>query len=133
MNMKPGLRKHARFAVKWPVTYLNEGLSGEGTVLDISQVGCQVEGTLAVTVGMLLKLLILPPHKEEKLCVEEGRVLWVKEGAFALELQRLPPTDHRWLLRFLENAERRNSYRTLDKPSIIEDLAAKPLTLPLNE
>jgi hypothetical protein len=34
--MKPGLRKHARFAVKWPVTYLNEGLSGEGTVLDIS-------------------------------------------------------------------------------------------------
>jgi hypothetical protein len=93
MNMKPGLRKHARFAVKWPVTYLNEGLSGEGTVLDISQVGCQVEGTLAVTVGMLLKLLILPPHKEEKLCVEEGRVLWVKEGAFALELQRLPPTD----------------------------------------
>jgi hypothetical protein len=92
-----------------------------------------VEGTLAVTVGMLLKLLILPPHKEEKLCVEEGRVLWVKEGAFALELQRLPPTDHRWLLRFLEHAERRNSYRTLDKPSIIEDLAAKPLTLPLNE
>jgi hypothetical protein len=33
----------------------------------------------------------------------------------------------------LDNAERRNSYRTLDQSSAIEDVAAKPLALPLKE
>jgi hypothetical protein len=82
---------------------------------------------------MLLKLSISPPHKEDKLSVEEARVLWVKKNAFGLELRRLPPSDHRWLVRFLDNAERRNSYRTSDQSSAVEDLAAKPLALPLGD
>ena len=82
---------------------------------------------------MLLKLSISPAHKEDKLCVEEARVLWVKEDAFGLEFRRLSPIDHRWLLRFLDNAERRNSYRIVDQTSSIDDLAAKPLALPLRD
>jgi hypothetical protein len=82
---------------------------------------------------MLLTLSISPAHKEDRLAVEEARVLWVKGTQFGLEFRRLSPTDHRWLMRFLENAERRNSYRIVDQTSTIDDLAAKPLALPLRD
>jgi hypothetical protein len=82
---------------------------------------------------MLLKLSISATHKEDKLCVEEARVLWVKEDTFGLEFRLLPPIDHRWLIRFLDNGKRRNSYRIVDQTSAIEDLAAKPLVLPLRD
>jgi hypothetical protein len=48
MQTTRGLRHHARFAVNWPILYSNQGLTGQGTVLDLSQID--------VTVGMLLKL-----------------------------------------------------------------------------
>ena len=133
MKTRPRLRSHARFAVTWPIVYSNDELTSHGTVLDLSLIGCQVMGTVAVSVGMLLQLSISPPHKEENLCVELARVLWVKGDQFGLEFRRLPAMDQRWLLRFLENAERRNSYRTADQCSAVEDLAAKPLTLPLKD
>jgi hypothetical protein len=133
MKSSRGLRNHARFQVNWPVMYSTDGLTGEGRLSNLCQVGCRVEGTELVAVGMLLKLSISPPHKEDKLSVEEARVLWVKKNAFGLELRRLPPSDHRWLVRFLDNAERRNSYRTSDQSSAVEDLAAKPLALPLGD
>ena len=133
MKTRRGLRTHARFRVDWPVLYSTDGLTGQGRLLNLCMVGCQVEGTGPVAVGMLLKLSISPAHKEDKLSVEEGRVLWVKEDAFGLVFRRLPPIDHRWLLRFLDNAERRNSYRIVDQTSAIDDLAAKPLALPLGD
>ena len=133
MKTRPTLRNHARFAVLWPIIYSNDGLSGHGTVRDLSLIGCQVKGMVPVSVGVVLQLSISPPHKEDKLCVEVARVLWVKGDQFGVEFQRLTPMDHRWLLRFLENAERRNSYRTVDQCSAVEDLAAKPLTLPLKD
>ena len=133
MKTGPGRRNHARFRVDWPVMYSTGGLTGKGRLLDLCLVGCQVEGTGPVTIDMVLQLSISPAHKEDQLCVEEGRVLWVKERVFGLELRRLPPMDHRWLIRFLDNAERRNSYRTSDQSSAVEDLAAKPLALPLRD
>ena len=129
VNAKEGLRQQARFAVRWPVTYWNEGLFGQGTILDVSHIGCQLAGTMPVSVGMLLKLWISPLHKEEHLCVEEARVLWVRDYEFGLELRRLPSTDHRWLAGFLETAERRSSFR--QTTAAITDLAEKPLALPV--
>ena len=133
MKTNEGLRHYARFAVKWAVIYWNEGLFGQGTVLDVSHVGCQMAGTMPVSVGMVLKLWIAPSHREDKLCVEEARVLWTKDNEFGLELRRMPASDHRWLLGFLETAERRNSFRRLLQSPTKEDLAAMPLALPLKE
>lgn len=71
-------RNHARFAVAWPIMYSNGELTGQGTIRDLSLIGCQVRGTVPVTVGLLLALSISPPHKADKLCVEVASVLWVK-------------------------------------------------------
>jgi hypothetical protein len=133
MKTTKSLRHHARFAVRWPVTYWNEGLFGQGTVLDVSHVGCQMAGTMPVAVGIVLKLWIRPPYREDKLCVEEARVLWAKDYEFGLELRRLPARDHRWLMGFLETAERRNSFRRFLQSPTKEDLAAMPLALPVKE
>ena len=133
MKSNEGVRCHPRFRVRWPATYWNEGLFGQGTVLHVSHLGCQLAGTMPAAVGMLLKLWISSPHREEPLCVEEARVLWVKEYEFGVELRRLPSSDHRWLMGFLESAERRNSFRGLRQSPSKEDLDAMPLALPVKE
>ena len=126
MNTNEGLRYHARFAVKWPVTYGNEELFGRGTVLDVSHAACQLAGTMPVAVGMRLKLWIAPPHRENSLCVDEARVLWVKDHGCGLEFRGLSSRDQRWLMGFLETAERRNSFqRLLQSPSKMGRHAAR--------
>ena len=134
MKMNEGFRHHARFAVWWPVTYWNEDLLfGQGTVLDISHVACRLAGTMPVAVGMVLKVRIAPPQREDPLYVQEGRVLWAKGCIFGLELRGLSAIDHRWLVGFLQNAERRNSYRQVSQVPTMEELAAMPLALPLRD
>lgn len=116
MKTKKGFRHHARFTVSWPVSYWNDGvLFGQGTTLDISHVACQLAGTMPVAVGMVLKARIAPPQREEPLYVHEARVLWAEGCKFGLELRGLSTIDHRWLIGFLENAERRNSFREVVK------------------
>ena len=131
MAMKEFLRCHARFSVKWPATYWNEGLFGQGTIMDISQIGCQMAGTMPVAAGMLLKLWVALPYGEHTLCIEQARVLWSKGYEFGLELRYMLPDDRQWLIRYLELAERRNSFRKHAEAPSKEDLAAMPLALPL--
>ena len=133
MATKEFLRRHARFSVKWPATYWNDGLFGQGTIVDISHVGCQMAGTMPVTAGMILKLWVTPPQGDTRLCVEEARVLWSKEYEFGLEFRDMRPDDRHWISRYLERAERRNSFRKLAQPPSTEDLAAMPLALPLRD
>ena len=96
---------HSPFATTWPVNYWNDELFGQGTVLNISPLGCRVAGTMTVTEGARLKLWMSPPHKEDQLCVEEARVLWVNNYEFGVEFRQLAAIDQRELATFLENAE----------------------------
>lgn len=64
-------------------------------------------GTMIVTEGVRLKLWIAPPDKQDQLCVEEARVLGVKDYEFEVAFRRLAAIDQRELRVFLENAERR--------------------------
>ena len=100
------MRAHP-FVARWPVTYWNDELFGQGTVLEISHAGCRMAGTMIVTEGVPLKLWIAPPDKQDQLCVEEARVLRVKDYEFEVAFRRLAAIDQRELLAFLENAERR--------------------------
>jgi hypothetical protein len=134
MKTNQGFRHHARFFVRWPATYWNEGvLFGQGTLLDISQVACRFAGTMLVVIGMVLKAQIAPPQREDPLYVGEGRVLSATGYNFGLELRGLSTTDQRWLIGFLHNAERRNSFRQIGQVASVEDLAAMPLALPLQD
>jgi PilZ domain len=81
-------RHHTGFRVRWPVTYCNDELFGQGTILDVSHRGCEIAGTMSVAVGMRLKLWISPP-REEHLCIEQAQVLWVKDHEFGLRFRHL--------------------------------------------
>jgi hypothetical protein len=108
MKTTKAQRDYARFPVRWPVTYWNQGLFGQGTVLEVSHELCRVAGTISVAAGMVLQLWISPPQKEAPLCVEEARVLWVKDHEFWIELRRLPAIDRCELMGFLETCSKEN-------------------------
>jgi len=112
-------RHHPRSVAIWPVTYWNDELFGQGTVLNVSHLGCRVAGTMMVVDGMRLKLWISPPGKGESLCVEEGRVQWVKDHEFGVEFRRLGAIDHRELSVFLEHAERRRRHERIHQSSAL--------------
>jgi hypothetical protein len=130
METIKGLRHHARFVVRWLVLYGNDELLGQGTLLDVSHVGCQLAGTMPVAVGMVLKLWVSSSHKEDQLCVEEARVIWVRGQEFGLELR---PQDRQWLMAYLDNVERRVRYRRTMRSPTQEDLAALPPYLPVRD
>ena len=124
MKPRQGFRHHARLAVSWPVTYWNQDvLYGQGTILDISHVACRVAGIMPVAVGMVLKVRIAPPQREYPLYVHEARVLWTQGCNYGIELRGLSSTDHRWLTKFLQNAERRNSLRLVSQAPTVEGWA----------
>jgi hypothetical protein len=75
------------------VTYWNDELFGEGTVLNVSHLGCRMVGTMTVEEGMRLQLWISPPNKADQLCVQEARVLKVREHEFGIGFQRLAAID----------------------------------------
>lgn len=85
-------RKHARFAVKWAVTYSNDQLIGEGTVVNVCNGGCQIAGSIAATVGTRLELSISPSSKDDPLFVEIAEVRWNKDDQFGLEFRHPIPS-----------------------------------------
>ena len=79
--------------------------------------------------GVPLKLWITPANKDDELCVEDARVLWVKDYEFGLEFRRLAAIDRRELALFLEQAARRQSFQeSLDSPCQ-HDMAPLPFAL----
>jgi hypothetical protein len=89
-------------SIKWPVLYANRDLIGQGTLLEFSDVGCQVMGTMPVAVGMILKVWISPEHRDEALFIKEARVVWAHAQRFGLELREMDDQDHAWLIRYLK-------------------------------
>jgi PilZ domain len=126
-------RQHARIIVQWRITYCNEELFGQGTLLDVSSQGCHVAGTMPVAEGMLLKVRIFPLHREDELSVTEARVLWANGHVFGLRLRNISGDDQRWLGSFLENAERRHKFRQTFQPANQKNMAAMPLALPIKD
>ncbi len=116
-------RCRSEYDARWAVTYWNDELFGQGTILNISHQGCRIAGTMTVVEGMRLKLWISPPTKEDELCVEEARVLWVNDYEFGLAFQRVAAIDRRELAVFLQNIERRQSFQPVHSPSCHDDMA----------
>jgi len=87
--------------VKWPVLYANRALIGQGTLLELSDRGCQITGTMPVTVGMILKVWISPERRQEALFIKQARVLSAEGQRFGLELRDMDVEDQEWLTRYL--------------------------------
>jgi PilZ domain len=107
MKTIKGKRSHSGFLAGWPVTYWNDEVFGQGTVLNLSNAGCRMAGTMTVEEGARLTLWISPPTKEDVLCIDEARVMWVHGHQFGVEFRSMAVIDQRELAAFLHDVERR--------------------------
>jgi hypothetical protein len=70
-----------------------DDFEGEGTVVDISTSGCKASSSVALQIGMLLKLsLFLPDHKWP-LRVDEAIVRWVNGQDVGIEFTSIRPAQ----------------------------------------
>jgi len=130
MGLQNTLRNRPRFPIQWPTLYGTEDFIANGTVLDLSLVGCRLAGTMAPHHGIRLHLWVYPSQRERGIYVEEARVKWVSDEQFGIEFVRIRPQDLQWLIGYLDRAERRNSFRGTGST---HDLATMPLALPLKD
>jgi hypothetical protein len=101
MSSPTNCGQHPPMGLKWPVLYANRDLIGQGTLLVVSDKGCQVTGTMPVEVDMSLKLWISPEPRDEALFVKQARVVWAHGHRFGLELREMDDQDREWLTRYL--------------------------------
>lgn len=124
-------RRNARFSVLWHVLYGTDDFIGNGTLLDLSALGCRLAGTMPVEPGMHLRLRLYPQQKDGEVRIEEAHVTWVNGNEFGVELKQLSPRDHHWLLRYTERAERRSTFHSAPTPLTDVELSLTPLSLPI--
>ena len=131
MNLLNAVRNHPRFPIQWPTVYGGDDFIGQGTILDVSLMGCRMAGTMPPEPGLRLSLCVYPAHRNTEIYVEEARVKWITGEQFGIEFVKVRTKDLQWLIGYLDRAERRNSFRQL--VATTQEAASMPLALPLNE
>ena len=134
MNLHNAVRNHPRFPIQWSTVYVGDDFIGQGTILDLSLMGCRMAGNMLPEPGLRLSLCVYPAHRNTEIYVEEARVKWITGEQFGIEFVKVRTKDLQWLIGHLDRAERRNSFKQpVDIGSTTQDLASMPLALPLNE
>ena len=130
MEASERVRTHPRFQVQWPMLYRGADFVAEGTMLDLSLKGGRFAGTMPVDVGMRLGIYIDAPQKRDDLMIEEAVVTWVSDNEFGTQFVQMGSPDAKWLVGYLEMAERRHSFRQLTGlPTTVSEAAGTPLAL----
>jgi len=134
MDLLNAVRNHPRFPTQWPALYGGDDFVGQGTILDVSLMGCRLAGTMPPERGIRLNLCLYPSHRSTEIYVEEARVKWITDEQFGIEFVKVRTKDLQWLIGFLDRAERRNSFQQMAGTGIATpDVASMPLALPVGE
>ena len=132
MNLLNAVRNHPRFPTHWPMLYGGEDFIGQGTLLDVSLIGCRMAGTMPLEQGMRVSLWLYPTHRNSNIYVEEARVKWIRDEQFGIEFIEVRTEDLQWLIGYLDRAERRNSFKQVfGSDHVSRDIAERPLALPV--
>jgi hypothetical protein len=87
MNLRHQIRRPARPALLlWRVSYGNDEVVGEGTVLDMHTIGCRIAGCKPVEAGMRLRLCLWPCQYSKEMFETQGTVKWTRGLQFGLVL-----------------------------------------------
>jgi hypothetical protein len=78
-------RKHARYPVEYVGSFLGEGVTTPGVILDLSESGCRSRTEGIIKLGALLQVLIDIPRYQTPLQVTLARVRWSNGKEFGLE------------------------------------------------
>ena len=87
-------RRGRRLALSCRLFFFGDhDVEGEGTLLDISTSGCRASSSVAVQMGMRLKLSLFLADHQWPLRVDAALVRWVKGQEFGLEFTSIRPAQ----------------------------------------
>ena len=98
-------RQVSRILLNCPVYYSGINVQGEGVLRNLSLGGCQIDGSVAVSPGTKLSLLLALPNPSSPVVVDRTLVVWSSGNRFGLRHELLLPTEHIRLEMLLDGSD----------------------------
>jgi hypothetical protein len=98
-------RKSPRFQVELRCSFMNDQVTGEGTVLDLSMEGCRVRSDTPVIQGMYVELFISLLGQIPPLPVELAVIRWSAGPVVGLEFIRIAGGHQARLRHYVQDME----------------------------
>lgn len=88
-EFRPYHRGLYRLPVSYPAMYCVVSTVGEGTITNLSALGCTIETDEPLTVDHSLALRLLLPDRQESLPIEAGCVRWTQGNRAGIEFTQV--------------------------------------------
>jgi hypothetical protein len=98
-------RKHLRFHVELPCSFVGEWYDGKGTVLDLSMEGCRMRSAIPLLKGAYVDLFITLLGQIQPLPIELAVIRWSAGPVSGLEFIRIADGDQVRLRHYLQDLE----------------------------
>jgi c-di-GMP-binding flagellar brake protein YcgR len=98
-------RKHTRFAVQLPVSFMGDQLSHGGTILNLSAEGCAITSETDPGATVYLQLTMQLREREEPIQVDLAAVRWSSATRFGVEFIKIRPEEEERLKKFVKMLE----------------------------
>jgi hypothetical protein len=89
---RPYHRSLYRLPVSYPAMYCVMSTVGEGTITNLSAVGCTIEADQPLLADQNVALRLLLPDQQESLPIDEAQVRWVHGNLAGIEFVQVEPT-----------------------------------------
>ena len=101
MPMLQEHRRYPRYHIDLPATLFSGRTSGSVKISNLSQAGCKVEGSIAITPGEFGQLLIDLPGRQDPLKISRAVIRWVIGNECGIEFINLAEHEKGWLHRLM--------------------------------
>jgi hypothetical protein len=91
---RPYQRSLYRLPVACPVMYCVISTVGQGTIRNLSAVGCAIEADQPLLAGQSVALRLLLPDQSESLPIDEAHVRWVHGNLAGIEFIQVERTSN---------------------------------------
>jgi PilZ domain len=98
-----GRREYVRIPVRFQLSFSGKQMSGEGTVVNLSRLGCTIETPTPIPRGELLSLRIHKPDGPPLFEVEAAEVRFIMEKSVGVEFVRMQDREMERLGRVIVN------------------------------
>ena len=98
-------RKHPRFPVELPCSFVGDTYTGEGTVLDLSMEGCRMRCNTLLLKGAYMDVFIKLLGQIPPLPIELAVIRWSEGPVFGLEFIRIAERHQVRLRHYVQDLE----------------------------
>ena len=88
---RPYQRSLYRLPVTYPTMYCVTATVGEGTMTNLSAMGCMIEADQPLLADQRIALRLMLPDQQESLPIDEAQVRWVHGNLAGIEFVQVEP------------------------------------------